>query len=160
MIISSAQKTAAGNKRKKSFRGTEGKRAIMTEHELNDLTSGIIGVAIEVHNELGPGLFEKIYRHCLKMALEDAGYHVEAEVSIPIIFRGKLIDNEGYRIDLLVNDTVILEIKSVSALSPLFEKQLVSYLRLTYKPCGLLMNFNSTYLKHGIKRIKNGYLPL
>jgi len=132
----------------------------MTEHELNDLTAGIIGVAIEVHNELGPGLLEKIYRHCLKMALEDAGYHVEAEVSAPVIFRGKLIDFEGYRIDLLVNDTVILEIKSVSALSPLFEKQLVTYLRLTNKPCGLLMNFNSTYLKHGIKRIKNGYLPL
>ena len=94
------------------------------------------------------------------MALEDAGYHVEAEVPIPVVFRGKLIDNDGYRIDLLVHDTVVLEIKSVLVLSLLFEKQLGTYLRLMNKPCGLLINFNSTYLKQGIKRMKNGFLPL
>jgi len=132
----------------------------MTEQELNELTGGIIGVAIEVHRELGPGLLEKVYQRCLKIALEDAGYYVQMELSLPVIFRNKTIDEDGYRIDLLVNDTVILEIKSVSVLTSAFEKQLGTYLRLANKPCGLLMNFNETYLKHGIKRVKNGYLPL
>ena len=132
----------------------------MTEQELNELTGGIIGVAIEVHRELGPGLLEKVYQRCLKIALEEAGYTVQMELSIPVMFRDKMIDEDGYRIDLLVNNTVILEIKSVSILTSLFEKQLGTYLRLANKPCGLLMNFNVTQLKQGIKRIKNGYLPL
>ena len=132
----------------------------MTENDLNNLTSGIIGVAIDVHRELGPGLLEKVYQRCLKIALESAGYHVQTEVLLPVKFQGKMICEDGYRIDLLVNDTIILEIKSVSALTPLYEKQLGTYLRLADKPCGLLMNFNATYLKQGIKRIKNGFLPL
>ena len=131
----------------------------MTEEELNDLTGGIIGIAIEVHSELGPGLLEKIYQRCLKIALEDAGYHVQMELSLPVVFRGKEIDDDGYRIDLLVNDTVILEVKSVSGLTSVYEKQLGTYLRLANKPCGILINFNVAYLKQGIKRIKNGYLP-
>ena len=132
----------------------------MTEQELNELTGGIIGTAIEVHRELGPGLLERIYQRCLKIALEEAGYSVIADLSIPVKYRGKLISEEGYQIDLLVNDAVVLEIKSVSALSPLYEKQLGTYLRLADKPCGLLMNFNSLYLKQGIKRIRNGFLSL
>jgi len=131
----------------------------MTESELNELTGNIIGIAIDVHRELGPGLLEKVYQRCLKIALEEAGYHVEMELSIPVIFRGKLIEEDGYRIDLLVDDTIILEIKSVSVLSTVFEKQLGTYLRLADKPCGLLINFNSAILKQGIKRIINGYLP-
>ena len=131
----------------------------MTEQELNELTGGIIGIAIEVHRELGPGLLEKVYQRCLKNALEEAGYHVQMELSMPVIFRDETID-DGYRIDLLVNDAVILEIKSVSVLTSLFEKQLGTYLRLANKPCGLLMNFNTAVLKQGIKRIKNGFLPL
>ena len=94
----------------------------MTECELNELTGGIIGVAIEVHRELGPGLLEKIYQQCLKIALEEAGYSVKSELPVPLIFRGKVIDDESYRIDLLVNDTVVIEIKSASALVPLHEK--------------------------------------
>jgi GxxExxY protein len=132
----------------------------MTEDELNDLTGGIIGIAIEVHRELGPGLLEKVYQRCLRIALEEAGYNVQMELSLPVVFRGKAIDNEGYRIDLLVNNTVILEIKSVSKLTAVFEKQLGTYLRLANKTCGLLINFNVAYLNQGIKRIKNGYLPL
>ena len=132
----------------------------MTESELNELTGSIIGVAIDVHRELGPGLLETVYQRCLKIALEEAGYDVKAELSIPIVFRGKAINDEGYRIDLLVNDTVVLEIKSVSALSPLFVKQLGTYLRLANKPCGLLINFNTSILKQGIKRIKNGFLSV
>ena len=131
----------------------------MTENALNELTGNIIGIAIEVHRELGSGLLERVYQRCLKIALEEAGYHVEMEVSLPVIFRGKVIEEDGYRIDLLVNDTVILEIKSVSVLTSVFEKQLGTYLRLADKPCGLLINFNAAILKHGIIRIKNGYLP-
>ena len=132
----------------------------MTENELNELTGGIIGIAIGVHRELGPGLLEKVYQRCMKIALEEAGYTVKAELSIPIVFRGKVINDEGYRIDLLVNDAVVLEIKPVSALSPLVIKQLGTYLKLADKPCGLLINFNTTYLKQGIKRIKNGFLSV
>ena len=130
----------------------------MTESELNNLTGNIINIAINVHRELGPGLFEKVYQKCLKIALEEAGYQVEIEIPVPVIFRGKLVEEDGYRIDLLVNDAVILEIKSVSALTPVFAKQLGTYLRLANKPCGLLINFNVAVLKQGVKRIKNGYL--
>ena len=131
----------------------------MTEEELNDFTGNIIGIAIDVHRELGPGLLERVYQRCLKIALEEAGYQVQMEVSVPVLFRGKVVIEDGYRIDLLVNDTVILEIKSVSELTSVFEKQLGTYLRLADKPCGLLLNFNTSFLKQGIKRIKNGFLP-
>ena len=93
----------------------------MTEQELNKMTGEIIGIAIEVHRELGPGLLEKVYQRCLRIALEEAGYRVEMELPLPVMFRGQTIAEDGYRIDLLVCDTVIIEIKSVSALTPLFE---------------------------------------
>jgi len=131
----------------------------MTEKTLNELTEKIIGIAIDVHRELGPGLLEKIYHRCLKIALEDAGFDVQTELPLPVKFRGRTIDEDGYRIDLLVNNSVILELKSVATLTPVFEKQLQTYLRLANKPCGLLLNFNSNKLVEGIKRVKNGYLP-
>ncbi|MGI5867932.1 MAG: GxxExxY protein [Kiritimatiellia bacterium] len=131
----------------------------MTEEELNDLTRRIIGVAIEVHQELGPGLLESVYQRCLKIALEDSGFHVQMEVPIPVRFRGRVIDEDGYRLDLLVDHVVVLELKSVLATTPVFEKQVQTYLRLADKPCGLLFNFNSARLVDGIKRIRNGYLP-
>ncbi|MCL2287484.1 MAG: GxxExxY protein [Firmicutes bacterium] len=131
----------------------------MTEGELNELTGGIIGIAIDVHRELGSGLLERVYQRCLKIALEEAGYTVRTELSMPIIFRGKIVENEGYRIDMLVNETVVLEIKSVSELTSIYEKQLGTYLRLADKPCGLLMNFNTAFLKQGIKRIKMVFSP-
>jgi len=130
----------------------------MTEEELNDLTGKIIGIAIDIHRELGPGLLEKVYQRCLKIALEESGHLVQMELSLPVVFRGKTIAEDGYRIDMLVDDTVILEIKSVAQLTPVFEKQLGTYLRLAEKPCGLLLNFNTTHLKQGIKRIRNGFL--
>jgi len=131
---------------------------IKTEEELNDLTGQIIGIAIDIHRELGPGLLEKVYQRCLKIALEEAGYQVQMELSLPVMFRGKTIIEDGYRIDMLVDDMVILEIKSVTELAPVFEKQLGTYLRLAGKPCGLLLNFNAVHLKDGIKRIRNGFL--
>ncbi|MDR1705756.1 MAG: GxxExxY protein [Clostridiales bacterium] len=132
----------------------------MTENELNGLTKGIIGVAIEVHRELGPGLLDRVYKQCLRIALEQAGYSIIADLRLPVMFRGQYIDSEGYSLDLLVNDTVVLEIKSVSSLTLLHEKQLSTYLRLADKPCGLLLNFNTAFLKEGIKRSMNGFLPL
>ena len=130
----------------------------MNEQELNELTSGIIGIAIDVHRELGPGLLESVYQRCLKVALEDAGYSVQSELMLPVIFRCRVIEEDGYRIDLLVNDTVVLELKSVLEMISIYEKQLGTYLKLANKPCGLLINFNVTHLKYGIKRIKNGFL--
>lgn len=131
----------------------------MTEEELNDLTARIIGVAIDVHRELGPGLLEKVYQRCLKIALEEVGFNVQMEVPMPVRFRGQVIDEDGHRLDLLVDHAVVLELKSVLAITPVFEKQVQTYLRFADKPCGLLFNFNTTRLVDGIKRIRNGYLP-
>jgi GxxExxY protein len=132
----------------------------MTETELNTLTQSIIGAAIEVHRELGPGLLEKIYQRCLKIALEEIGHSAEMECPLPVIFRGRKIDDDGYRLDLLVDNIIILEIKSVVSLAPIHEKQLLSYLRLAKKPCGLVLNFNTARLADGISRVKNGYLAI
>jgi len=123
--------------------------------ELNKLTERIIGVAIEVHRELGPGLLESVYQRCLAIALREAGLNVEEERPVPICFRGQRISDDGYRLDMIVEDTVVLELKSVAALTDVFKKQLLTYLRLTGKPVGLLINFNEVVLKNGIKRIIN-----
>jgi len=130
-----------------------------TLEELNKLTERIIGEAMAIHQELGPGLFEKVYQRCLIIALTQLGLRVESEIRLPVVFRGQLIDDKGYRLDLLVEDTVILEIKSTSWDNEVFAKQLTTYLRLANKPCGLLINFSNPKLKHGITRIMNGYLP-
>lgn len=130
----------------------------MTETELNELTEKIIGVAIKVHKELGPGLLEKVYQRCLKIALEEEGLHVDSEVPVEVIFHGKKVADEALRIDLLVENEIVLELKSASKLTDLYQKQLGTYLKLAKKPCGLLINFNEVLLKNGIKRVKNGYL--
>ena len=130
----------------------------MTETELNELTEKIIGVAIKVHKELGPGLLEKVYQRCLKIALEEEELHVDSEVPVEVIFHGKKVADEALRIDLLVENQIVLELKSASKLTDLYQKQLGTYLKLAKKPCGLLINFNEVLLKNGIKRVKNGYL--
>ncbi len=130
----------------------------MTKKELDELTEKIIGIAISVHKELGPGLLEKVYQKCLKIALEENGLKVESEVPVEVIFHGQKISDEAYRIDLLVENTVVLELKSASKKSDLFKKQLGTYLKLAVKPCGLLINFNEVLLKNGIIRVMNGYL--
>lgn len=123
--------------------------------DLNKMTEKIIGVAIDVHRELGPGLLESVYQRCLAIALREAGLKVEEERPAPICFRGQRISDDGYRLDMLVDDVVILELKSVAALADVFKKQLLTYLKLTGKPIGLLINFNEVVLKNGIKRIIN-----
>ena len=123
--------------------------------ELNKLTEKIIGIAIEVHRELGPGLLESVYQRCLAIALREDGLRVEEEKPVPICFRGHQITDVGYRLDMLVEDVIILELKSAANLVDVNMKQVLTYLRLMKKPIGLLMNFNEVVLRNGIKRIIN-----
>ncbi len=123
--------------------------------DLNEVTSQIIGGAVAVHRELGPGLLESVYHSCLLIELRERGLRVDSEVCLPLRYRGRVIDDKGLRIDLLVEDTVVVELKSVEKILPLHCKQLLTYLRLACKPLGLLVNFNETLLKNGIVRMAN-----
>lgn len=126
-------------------------------NDLNSITHDIIKAAIEVHKELGPGLLESVYRKCLAKVLRESGYDVKEELYLPLKFRGEIIDENAYRIDLLVNSCVVVEVKSVEEMKPLFSKQTGTYLKLLDLQLGLLINFNVSLLKDGIKRIVNDY---
>jgi GxxExxY protein len=115
------------------------------------LTRQIIGAAIEVHRGLGPGLLEAVYEECLVLELQSAGLSVARQASVPLVWRGKALSH-ALRLDLLVNDAVIVEIKSVESVLKVHKAQLLSYMRLTGKAQGLLINFNVTVLKEGITR--------
>ena len=123
--------------------------------ELNQLSSQIIKAAIAVHKELGPGLLESVYQSCMVIELSNMGIKVQSEVSLPIFYREQIVHEEGFRLDLLVENTIIVELKSVEKIQDVHKKQLLTYLRLANKPLGLLMNFNETLLKDGITRIIN-----
>ena len=123
--------------------------------ELNQLSSQIIKAAINVHKELGPGLLESVYQLCMVIELRIMGIKVQSEVPLPIFYREQRVHEEGFRLDLLVEDTIILELKSVDKVQDVHKKQLLTYLRLANKPLGLLINFNETLLKDGITRIIN-----
>ena len=123
--------------------------------ELNQLSSQIIKAAINVHKELGPGLLESVYQSCMSIELREMGIMVESEVPIPVNYRGNEITDQGFRIDLLVEDTVIVELKSVERLKDIHKKQLLTYLKLTNRPLGLLINFNEVMLRDGITRVIN-----
>ncbi len=119
--------------------------------ELEQLTEQVIGCAIAVHDELGPGLLESVYTECLMIELAANQLRVERERHVPIVYRGQTIRGR-LRIDLLVEDQVIVEVKSAERSNPVFMAQLVTYLKLTGMPAGLLMNFNLSTLKAGLKR--------
>lgn len=122
---------------------------------LNELTRLIIGKAIEVHRALGPGLLESAYHQCLIYELQMAGLKVEVEKPLPIIYKEIKLD-KGYRADVLVNDTVLVEVKSVSTLTEVDQAQVLTYLRFSEYPIGLLINFNVLLLKDGLRRfVKN-----
>lgn len=123
----------------------------MELEEINKLTERIIGCAIEVHRALGPGMLESIYEAALCMELSRAGLSFKKEVMIPVIYKGVKLGEQ--RIDLLVEDEVILELKSVERMDPVFDAQLLGYLRMAQKKVGLLINFNEKMLKHGISRM-------
>lgn len=122
--------------------------------ELNDLTEKIIGCAIKVHRVLGPGLLESTYETCFAHEMTKAGLQVQRQVPLPVVYDGIKLD-ASYFLDLVVEDTVILELKAVEHLLPIHEAQLLTYLKLADKRLGPLINFNVSLLKNGIKRRAN-----
>ena len=125
--------------------------------ELNKLTEGIIGAAIDVHRNLGPGSLESAYQAALAYELNQRSYKVEQQKPLPMLYKEIKLD-AGYRLDFLVNDKVVLEIKSSDKIIPIHDAQILSYLRLSGCKVGLLINFNVKLLKNGIKRFINGSL--
>lgn len=123
----------------------------MTE---NELSNKIIGVAIELHRTIGPGLLESAYENALAFDLRQAGFDVKQQVAMPFIYK-EVIQDVGYRIDLLINNKVIIEVKSVETLAPVHFAQTLTYLRLSGLKLALLINFNSKLLKDQIHRIVN-----
>ena len=126
------------------------------KEKLNEITEKIIGVAIDIHRELGPGLLESAYEACMVYDLSQISMKVERQKPLPIVYKGVKLDC-GYRLDLLVQDEVIVEIKSVEKLAPIHKAQLLSYLKLSGCKVGLLINFNVQILKHGIQRVVNNF---
>jgi len=124
-----------------------------TDYSMNELTEISIGCAIEVHRALGPGLMESAYQECLLHELTTKSLNVEVEKQMPIVYKDLEI-NQRYRIDLLVKDTLVLELKTVEKFSPVHLAQILTYLRLGNYPVGLLINFNVELLKNGIKRVR------
>ncbi len=118
------------------------------------LSQEIIGAAIEVHRYLGPGLLESIYEHCMLKELRLRGISVQHQQPLPVSYKGEVLDCE-YRLDLLVDDAVVVELKTVKRLEPIHDAQLLSYLKLSGYRLGLLINFNVPVLRHGVKRIVN-----
>ena len=129
----------------------ESAKEILTE---NDLSYRIIGIAIELHKNLGPGLLESVYENSLAYDLREAGFEVGQQIPMPLVYKGVKMDN-GYRIDLLVENKIIVEIKSIETLAPVHYAQTLTYLKLSEKKLGLLINFNTDKLKEGIHRIVN-----
>lgn len=120
--------------------------------DIDELCSRIIGSAIEVHKSLGPGLLEKVYLRCLCYELESQGLSYAVEQAIPLKYKGVHLDT-GFRADLVVENKVIVELKSVTEMNPIFDAQLISYLSLSGLPAGLLLNFNVVLMKDGVKRL-------
>jgi GxxExxY protein len=123
---------------------------------LNHLSNVIIGAALRVHQEIGPGMLESACEACLMFELLDRGLSVEREKPLPLIYRGRRLDC-GYRLDLLVEDAIIVEVKSVERLERVHSAQLLSYLKQSKLKLGLLINFNVKWLQDGIKRVVNGF---
>ena len=117
----------------------------------SELTEQVIGCAIKVHKQLGPGLLESVYEECLCFELAEAGLPFERQIALPIVYRERVLDG-GFRADIVVSAVLIIEIKSVEAIHPVHEAQLLTYLRLTRHKIGLLMNFNVLRLKDGLRR--------
>jgi GxxExxY protein len=128
----------------------------MDREALDRITLAVIQAAIEVHRILGPGLLESLYRECLVFELRERGLRVIAEELVPIFYKGRPL-NGKYKIDLLVEDAVVVELKAVEAVAPVHCAQVLTYLRLTEKRVGLLLNFNVSYLKQGVRRIVNDF---
>jgi GxxExxY protein len=149
--------------RGKSFplplRGRQGKsftalRAIGLIMDINELSSKIIGAAIEVHKKLGPGLLESVYKECICYELSLRGISFERQKPLPVVYKGKKLDC-GYRLDIVVENAIILELKSCEKIEPIHRAQLLTYLKLSDLNLGLLLNFNTPVMRDGIVRIVN-----
>ncbi len=123
---------------------------------INDLTSSVIGAAIEVHKHLGPGLLENAYQKCLERELALQVIRYEAQYPLPVVYKETQIEC-GFRLDLWIDRRLVVELKAVEAIHPVHEAQLLTYLRLTGCEVGLLINFNVSRLTDGVKRMVNGY---
>lgn len=130
------------------------RRDAKTQRDLNDISGQIVDAAVHVHTKLGPGLLESVYERVLTHELEKRGLHIERQVPVPIIY-DEIRFEEGFRADLIVEKSVIIELKSVETLAPVHSKQLLTYLKLMDCHLGLLLNFGAPLLKDGIKRIAN-----
>ena len=126
---------------------------MIDENDINRLTERVIGAAIEVHRALGPGLLESAYQACLLYELRQLGLAVENEKALPVVYKDVVLEC-GYRIDLLVENAVIVELKAVDELAGIHQAQILSYLKLSGCSVGLLLNFNVTQLTQGIKRFR------
>ena len=134
----------------------QSKASTESASDLNGVTHGIIAAAIEVHRHLGPGLLESAYQECVCYELSRMGLAFTREVHLPLSYKGLQLDC-SYRIDLLVEDAVLVALKSIEQILPIHSAQLLTYLRASHKPIGLLINFNVLVLKNGIKRIVNDF---
>lgn len=122
---------------------------MITQKEINDLAYSIVGCAIEVHKNLGPGLLESVYQRCLIEELEQLGLDVKSQVWIPVIYKDKILES-SLKLDLLVNDIIVVELKAQDNMIPLYKAQLLSYLKLSGKPKGLLINFHTENITKGL----------
>jgi GxxExxY protein len=131
--------------------GTEGEEG--AEMALNAITGSIIGAAIEVHKALGPGLLESAYQECLERELTEHGHQVERQRAFPVVYKGAAIKRQ-FRLDMVIDGQVLVEIKAVKHLLPVHEAQILSYLRLARLPLGLLINFHKSTLTAGLRRFR------
>lgn len=127
----------------------------MDWQRINAVSGRVVDASLRVHTALGPGLLESAYRACLAYELRKQGFDAVEEVGLPLVYDLQRLD-VGYRIDILVENLVVLEIKSVGAIAPIHKAQLLSYLKLSGRPLGLLLNFNVVLMKNGIVRMRNG----
>ena len=128
----------------------------LTKEGVTDLSYRVVGCAIEVHKQLGPGLLESVYEKCLKHELELQGYNVKQQVVVPVRYKGIEMDTE-LRLDLLVNDIIVLELKAIERVLPVHEAQLLTYMKLLKKPQGLLINFFTDNISKSMKPFVNEY---
>jgi len=134
---------------------TEINTGAATERQENDISGKIIGAAIEVHKKLGPGLLESAYEECLCCEMQLRGIEFKRQIPLSLNYKGIVLDC-GYRLDLLVEDKVIVELKSIEGLEPIHEAQMLTYLKLRNAWLGLIINFNVIMLKDGVRRLVNG----
>ncbi len=132
------------------------KHKTMNPKELNELSKQIVDASIDVHREMGPGLLESVYEYCLLKEFDLRGIHALNQVAVPLYYKEELLSKE-FRIDILVENEIILELKAVDIILPVHEAQIISYLKLTDKKLGFLLNFNVELMKKGIKRFVNNF---